>query len=49
MPPLDTASMAIEQQAMGLHHPIDPLVIVHPHKALGYRSPREFIAAHGTP
>jgi putative transposase len=21
---------------------------VHPHKALGYRSPREFIAAHGT-
>ena len=27
MPPLDTASMAIEQQAMGLHHPVDPLVI----------------------
>jgi transposase InsO family protein len=22
---------------------------VHPHKALGYRSPREFIAAHGRP
>jgi putative transposase len=22
---------------------------VHPHKALGYRSPREFIAAHGSP
>ena len=21
---------------------------VHPHKALGYRSPREFIAAHGS-
>ena len=27
MPPLDTASMAIEQQAMGLHHPVNPLVI----------------------
>ena len=22
---------------------------VHPHKALGYRSPREFIAAYGKP
>jgi putative transposase len=22
---------------------------VHPHKALGYRSPREFIAARGNP
>jgi putative transposase len=22
---------------------------VHPHKALGYRSPREFIAAHARP
>ena len=30
MPPLDIASMAIEQQAMGLHHPIDPLVIGRP-------------------
>ena len=27
MPPLDTASMAIEQQAVDLHHPVDPLVI----------------------
>ena len=27
MPPLDTASMAIEQQAMDLHRPVDPLVI----------------------
>jgi hypothetical protein len=27
MPPLDTASMAIEQQAMGLHHPVDSLMI----------------------
>ena len=27
MSPLDTASMAIEQQALGLHHPVDPLVI----------------------
>ena len=27
MPPLDTASMAIEQQAMDLHYPVDPLVI----------------------
>src|SRR5215470_7547036 len=27
MPPFDTASMAIEQRAMGLHHPVDPLVI----------------------
>src|SRR4029077_4645939 len=25
MPPLDTASMAIEQQAMGLHQPVEPL------------------------
>jgi hypothetical protein len=28
MPRLDTASMAIEQQAMDLHHPVDPLVMV---------------------
>jgi hypothetical protein len=27
MPALDTASMAVEQQAMDLHHPVDPLVI----------------------
>jgi hypothetical protein len=27
MPPLDTASMAIEQQAMDNHRPVDPLVI----------------------
>ena len=27
MPPLDSATMAIEQQAMDLHHPVDPLVL----------------------
>ena len=27
MPPLATACVAIEQQAMDLHHPVDPLVI----------------------
>jgi hypothetical protein len=27
MPPLDTASVAIEQQAMDFHYAIDPLVI----------------------
>jgi hypothetical protein len=27
MPPLDAASMAIEQQAMDLHHPVDTFVI----------------------
>jgi hypothetical protein len=27
MPPLDTAGMAIEQETVGLHHPIDSLVI----------------------
>ena len=27
MPPLDTAGVAIEQQAVDLHHPVDPLVI----------------------
>ena len=29
VPPLDTTGMAIEQQAMDLHHPVDPFVIGH--------------------
>jgi transposase InsO family protein len=34
----------MHQLSAGINHYNE----VHPHKALGYRSPREFIAAHGS-
>src|SRR5512132_3496674 len=43
--PCPDAHTVMHQLSAWINHYND----VHPHKALGYRSPREFIAAHGSP
>jgi putative transposase len=43
--PCPDANTVMQQLSTWINHYNE----VHPHKALGYRSPREFIAAHGSP
>ena len=43
--PCPDANTVMQQLSIWITHYNE----VHPHKALGYRSPREFIAAHGSP
>jgi putative transposase len=42
--PCPDANTVMQQLSIWITHYNE----VHPHKALGYRSPREFIAAHGS-
>jgi putative transposase len=42
--PCPDAQTVMNQLSAWINHYTE----VHPHKALGYRSPREFIAAHGS-